>query len=53
MNCCAVQRSIALGFAASPGGSATSTSFRSPPVGISSAGAPGGAGTVFVAKLVV
>ena len=52
MNCCAVHVCTALGFAASPGGSATSTSRRSPPEGTKVAGEPGSVGIVLTPKLV-
>ena len=45
LNCCALQRSIAVGLPTSPGGSATSISFRSPSAGRNGTAEPGGAGT--------
>src|SRR4051812_36441235 len=52
MNCWVLQRSIAVGLPASPGGSATSISFKSPSAGTIGAVEPDGADTTLAPKLV-
>jgi hypothetical protein len=53
LNCCAVQRSVAVGLPARPGGSFTSISRRFPSAAPTGSSRPGASVTVFSAKVVV